>query len=115
MDQSCGGFDLLFEASGATSALTQGLTLLRRGASLIQVGTLPAQVTLPFNDIMARELTVIGSFRFANVFDTALRLMTSGRIKAIDTISAVYPLSDMQLAMDRAIAKKDVIKVQIKP
>mgnify|MGYP006074951387 CR=1 FL=1 len=115
MDQSYGGFDLLFEASGATSALTHGIPLLRRGASLIQVGTLPAQVTFPFNDIMARELTVVGSFRFANVFDTALRLMTSGRIKAINTISAVYPLSDLPMAMDRAVAKKDVIKVQIEP
>jgi L-idonate 5-dehydrogenase len=115
MELSSGGFDLMFEASGATLALTRGLGLLRRGATLVQVGTLPAQVTLPFNDIMAQELTVVGSFRFANVFGIALRLMSSGRIGAGDAISAVYPLSEMPLAINRAMAKTDVIKVQVEP
>lgn len=109
------GFDLLFEASGAIPALVQGLTMVRRGATIVQVGTLPADVTLPFNDIMARELTVVGSFRFANVFGTALRLITTGRIDAGQVISAIYPLSGMVEAMHRAVAKTEVIKVQIEP
>ena len=112
---SGGGFDVMFEAAGSAPALVQGLRLLRRGASLVQVGTLPADVTLPFNDIMARELSVFGSFRFANVFGTALHLMASGRITAQKVISAVYPLSDLPAAMDRAVTKTDVIKVQIEP
>lgn len=112
---SRGGFDVMFEAAGSAHALVQGLTLLRRGATLVQVGTLPADVTLPFNDIMARELTVVGSFRFANVFGTALHLLATGRIAAQRVISAVYPLSDLPAAMDRAVAKTGVIKVQIAP
>jgi len=112
---SNGGFDVMFEAAGSAPALIQGLRLLRRGATLVQVGTLPADVTLPFNDIMARELTVFGSFRFANVFGTALQLMATGRISTQKVISAVYPLSDLPAAMDRAVAKTDVIKVQIAP
>lgn len=112
---SRGGFEVMFEAAGSAAALVQGLTLLRRGATLVQVGTLPADVTLPFNDIMARELLVIGSFRFANVFGMALQLMTTGRIAAQKVISAVYPLADLPAAMDRAVAKTDAIKVQIAP
>lgn len=112
---SRGGFDVMFEAAGSVPALVQGLRLLRRGATLVQVGTLPADVTLPFNDIMARELAVFGSFRFANVFGTALHMMASGRIAAQKVISAVYPLSDLPAAMDRAVSKTDVIKVQIEP
>jgi len=112
---SNGGFDVMFEAAGSAPALVQGLRLLRRGATLVQVGTLPADVTLPFNDIMARELSVFGSFRFANVFGTALHLMASGRIAAQKVISAVYLLSDLPAAMDRAVKKIDVIKVQIEP
>ena len=110
-----GGFDVMFEASGSPSALVQGMALLRRGGTLVQVGTLATEVTLPFNDIMARELTVAGSFRFANVFGTALHLMANGRIDAAKVVSAVYPLPDMHAAMARAIAKTDVIKVQIEP
>jgi L-idonate 5-dehydrogenase len=112
---SHGGFDVMFEAAGSSAALVEGLRLLRRGATLVQVGTLTADVTLPFNDIMARELTVFGSFRFANVFGTALQLMATGRIATQNVISAVYPLSNLSAAMDRAMAKIDVIKVQIEP
>lgn len=113
--RSDGGFDVMIEAAGSALALVQGLRLLRRGATLVQVGTLPAEVTLPFNDIMARELTVAGSFRFANVFGVALQLMAAGRIAVKQIVSAVYPLSELPAAMDRAIAKTDVIKVQIEP
>ena len=109
------GFDVMFEAAGSAQALVQGLGLLRRGATLVQVGTLPLEVTLPFNDIMARELTVFGSFRFANVFGTALNLMANGQIAAQKLISTVYPITELSYAMNRAVAKNDVIKVQIKP
>jgi L-idonate 5-dehydrogenase len=112
---SHGGFDVMFEAAGSAPALLQGLRLLRRGATLVQVGTLSGDVTLPFNDIMARELTVAGSFRFANVFGMALQLMATGRIKPGRVISAVYPLSDLPAAIDRALAKSDVVKVQVEP
>lgn len=112
---SRGGFDVMFEAAGSAEALIQGLALLRRGATLVQVGTLPADVTLPFNDIMARELTVFGSFRFANVFGMALQLMTTGRVAVQKVISAVYPLAELPVALDRAMAKTDAIKVQIEP
>ena len=112
---SRGGFDVMFEAAGSAAALVSGMAMLRRGATLVQVGTLPSEVTLPFNDIMARELTVYGSFRFANVFDTALQMMAAGRIPAGKVISAVYPLSDLPAAMDRAVEKTDVIKVQVEP
>lgn len=112
---SRGGFDVMFEAAGSAAAVLQGLALVRRGATIVQVGTLPADVTLPYNDIMARELTVVGSFRFANVFATALTLMATGRINAGRVISAVYPLDEMPTAMARAVAKADAIKVQVEP
>ena len=105
--------------TGATGvlggAIAQGLAAARRGATIVQVGTLPATVTLPLNDLMARELKLVGSFRFANVFTTALGLVESGRVDVRPLISAVYPLTDVAAAMDRAVAKADTIKVQLEP
>ena len=112
---SGGGFDIVFEASGSEAALAQGLAAARRGATIVQVGTLPASVTLPLNDLMARELKLVGSFRFANVFTTALGLVESRRVDVRPLISAVYPLTDVAAAMDRAVAKADTIKVQLEP
>lgn len=115
IELSRGGFDIAIEAAGAARALQQALAVARRGATIVQVGTLPPEVTLPLNDVMARELNLVGSFRFANVFGIALDLVSSGRVHIAPCVSAVLPLDSAQTAMQRAIAKLDVIKVQVEP
>ncbi|MFN0193982.1 MAG: L-idonate 5-dehydrogenase [Aestuariivirga sp.] len=115
LEISQGGFDFVFEASGSAQALAQAIAVADRGATIAQVGTLPTPVTAPLNSIMAKELNFIGSFRFANVFATSLELAASKRIDLSSLISAVLPLSDMQKAMDLAIGKNEVVKVQIEP
>ncbi|MDB5529831.1 MAG: hypothetical protein JWR51_2934 [Devosia sp.] len=110
-----GGFHVVFEASGAPPAVPLSIALARRGATIVQIGTLPADVTAPLNTIMARELSYVGSFRFANVFAIALDLMASGRVDVAPLVNAVMPLDEMASAMDRAIGKDGVIKVQVEP
>jgi L-idonate 5-dehydrogenase len=110
-----GGFDFVFEASGSPYALAQAIAAADRGATIVQVGTLPTPVTAPLNSIMAKELNFLGSFRFANVFATALDLAVTKKVNLTALISAVLPLSDMQKAMDLAVGKNEVVKVQIEP
>jgi L-idonate 5-dehydrogenase len=112
---SQGGFDFVFEASGSPEALSQAIAVADRGATIVQVGTLPPPVTAPLNSIMVKELNFIGSFRFANVFATALELAISRQVNLTALISAVLPLADMQKAMDLAISKNEIVKVQIEP
>jgi L-idonate 5-dehydrogenase len=112
---SQGGFDFVFEASGSAKALAQAIAATERGATIVQVGTLPTPVTAPFNSVMAKELNFVGSFRFANVFATALELAVSRKVNLTTLISAVLPLTDMQKAMDLAIGKDEVVKVQVEP
>jgi L-idonate 5-dehydrogenase len=112
---SQGGFDFVFEASGSAQALSQAIAAAERGSTIVQVGTLPAPATAPLNSIMAKELNFIGSFRFANVFATALDLAVSRRVNLSALISAVLPLIDMQKAMNLAIGKREVVKIQIEP
>ncbi|MDA3949181.1 MAG: NAD(P)-dependent alcohol dehydrogenase [Spirochaeta sp.] len=108
-----GGYDLVFEASGAPAALSFAYETAARGARVVQIGTQPASVTLPANLVMSKELTVFGSFRYAHVYPTVLAMMSSGRVDVGDMISAVYPFSEMQTAMERAVAKERVVKVQV--
>jgi L-idonate 5-dehydrogenase len=110
-----GGFDVVIEAAGSAAALGQALEVTRRGGTIVQVGTLPASVTLPLNVVMARELTIAGSFRFANVFATSLALMASGRIDVRPLITSVFPLAEVDAAIRAAMDGKDGIKVQIEP
>ena len=114
-DLAPGGFDVVVEAAGSAQALEQGLHAARRGGTIVQVGTLPGSVTLPLNLVMARELALVGSFRFANAFQTAITLAAQGRIDMRPLITAVYPLADLPVAIEAAIHDRRNIKVQIAP
>ncbi len=108
------GFDVIFEASGAPVALRQAFDWVRLGGTIVQIGTLGTEdVPVPANQMMTREIQFIGSFRYGNVFDEAIRLIGSGRVDLEPLVSAVFPLGQLPQAMRRALAKDDVVKVQI--
>jgi 2-desacetyl-2-hydroxyethyl bacteriochlorophyllide A dehydrogenase len=108
------GFEVIFEASGAPPALRQAFTLARPGGAIVQVGTLGTEeIPLPANLLMNRELQFIGSFRYGNVFDEAIRLAASGRVNLQPLISRVFPLPQAAEAMAQASAKDNSIKVQV--
>jgi L-idonate 5-dehydrogenase len=108
-----GGFDIVFEASGAPAALAFAYRAAAKGARIVQIGTLPPSVDLPANLVMARELTVFGTFRYAHVYPTVLEMMRTGRVDVASMISAVYSYDEFQEAMDRAVSRDGVIKVQV--
>ncbi len=113
MEISGGGFDVVFEAAGSTHALIHALKIVRRGGTIVQVGTLPPEVPIPANLIMSKELTVVGSFRFAHVFPMALQFAASRRINVAPLISKTFPFDETAQAMAMAVAKDGVIKIQI--
>lgn len=108
------GFDVIFEASGARQALRQAFDLVRSGGTIVQIGTLGGDdVPLPANLLMVKEIKLIGSFRYGNVFDEAIRLVSSGRIDLKPFITGVLPLSQINEAMKLAADKVVALKVQV--
>jgi L-idonate 5-dehydrogenase len=108
------GFDVILEASGAPPALRQAFDLVRPGGTIVQIGTLgTADVPLPANLVMVREIQFLGSFRYGNVFEEAIRLVASGRLDLRPLVSQVFPLSRASEAMICASARDQVLKVQM--
>ena len=108
--------DVAFEVSGAPSALSAALATVRRGGIIVQVGTLPPEgMHLLANQIMARELDVRGSFRFGNVFDTAVNAIANGRVDVKPVLSGTHPLTDAVKAITLARDKTRSMKVQLRP
>jgi L-idonate 5-dehydrogenase len=107
------GFDLIFEASGAAPALDDSLRMIRRGGTIVQIGTLPDEVTLPANKIMTKELTVLGSFRYAHVFSMALNLLEQRRIDVRPLISETFTFEKVPEAFERGAERGDSIKLQV--
>jgi L-idonate 5-dehydrogenase len=114
MDLSEGGFDFVFEASGAAPALRSGIELARPGATIVQIGTLgTAEIPLPVNRLMTKELTMMGSMRYGNVFDEAIRLVAAGRVDLRPLINGVFPLDETMRAFEFMADKARSFKVQI--
>jgi 2-desacetyl-2-hydroxyethyl bacteriochlorophyllide A dehydrogenase len=107
------GFDVVFEASGSPAALAFAYEVAARGGRIVQIGTQPPELALPANLVMSKELTVLGSFRYAHVYPLVLDLLADGRVATDDLISAVYPYDHMQDAMERAVGKSGIVKVQV--
>ena len=100
------GFDVLFEASGSAAALRQAFELVRRGGTIVQIGSLSEPETpLPISQLLVRELQLVGSFRYGDVWEQAIRLAASGRVNLQPLISDVLPLRQAREALELASAR----------
>ena len=107
-------FDVAFEVSGAASALSNCIELVRRGGSIVQVGTLPVGgIHLFANQIMVKELDIRGSMRFGNVFSRAVRLLESQRLNVQPILTGRFPIAEAAKALQLAFDKTVSMKVQI--
>ncbi len=108
------GFDVVFEASGAPPALRQAFDLVRPGGTIVQIGTLGTEdIPLPANLLMNREINFMGSMRYGDVFDDAIRLVSASRINLRPLITGVLPFADAGEALRLAADKSQALKVQI--
>jgi L-idonate 5-dehydrogenase len=110
------GFDTVFEASGAPAALRAAFDLVRPGGTIVQIGTVgTADIPLPVNELMVREINFRGSMRYGDTFDEAIRLVAGGRIDVSSLINHVFALEDAVKALHFAADKSLALKVQIQP
>ena len=107
-------FDVAFEASGSLPALNACIAAVKRGGTVVQVGTLPHE-PLPFvvNDIMAKELDFKGAFRWGIEFDWAVEYIASRRVDVSALLSGQFPLTRAVEAFSLARDKTKSTKVQL--
>jgi L-idonate 5-dehydrogenase len=106
--------DMVFEASGTPAGLSSAIMAVRRGGTVVQIGNLPGgSFPVPANAVMAKELTLVGTFRFGHEFDEAVALIASGSIDVEQIISAERPLSAAPAALRLALDRSQSMKVML--
>jgi L-idonate 5-dehydrogenase len=94
--------DLVFEASGAPAALGPVLRATARGGTLVQVGNLPGTpAPAALGDLVTREITWIGSYRFVEEIDDALLALRAG-LDLTPLITHRFPLARAEEALSVA-------------
>ncbi len=107
-------FDVAFEASGSFAALKTCLAAVKRGGTVVQVGTLPHEpLPLVVNEILVKELDFKGTFRWGIEFAWAVEYIASRRVDVTPLLSGQFPLAEAVRAFELARDKTRSTKVQL--
>jgi L-idonate 5-dehydrogenase len=106
-------YDCVFEASGALPAFVAALNGLKKGGTLVQIGTLPDELTMPGNIIMAKELNVLGAIQYSGEFKEIIEMLRDGRLHIADLNTHRFPFEQTVDAIDFAISGSESLKVQV--
>lgn len=107
-----GYFSVLYECSGATSALAAGIAAMRPRGVALQLG-LGGDMTVPMMLVTSKELDLRGSFRFHEEFAIAVQLMRAGLIDVKPLITHTFALDDAATAFATAANRDVAMKTQI--
>jgi L-iditol 2-dehydrogenase len=94
------GVDAFIDASGAPSAVGDGILAVRPAGRVVLVGSGAESMELPTQRIQNRELVLTGVFRYANTWPTAIALVESGRVDLDAMVTARFPLEKAAEALD---------------
>jgi L-idonate 5-dehydrogenase len=107
-----GSFDVMFECSGNERALRDGLEVTRPRGVVVQLG-MGGDVSLPQTVIVAKELSISGSFRFHAEFALAVKLINDRRMDLSPVITGSFPMQEAVAAFELAGDRKRAMKILI--
>jgi L-idonate 5-dehydrogenase len=107
-----GTFDVLLECSGNQRALRDGLEVMRPRGVIVQLG-LGGDVSISQNTIVAKELSICGSFRFHAEFALAVQIINQRRIDFTPVITRTFAMQQANEAFALASDRKRAMKVLI--
>jgi L-iditol 2-dehydrogenase len=90
------GVDLVVEAVGRNETVAASIESVRKGGTVILVGNISPQVTLPLQKVVTRQIRLQGSCASAGEYPRSIALMASGAIDVKPLITAVAPLEEGQ-------------------
>ena len=86
------GADVAFEVVGAAPTVAAAVGSVRKGGSVTLVGNLAPKVELPLQEVVTRELTLLGTCGSSGEYPACIDLMSRGLIDVAPLITAVAPL-----------------------
>ncbi|CAH0223182.1 zinc-binding dehydrogenase [Microbacterium sp. Bi128] len=97
-----GAFDVVLECSGVPQSISAALRAVRIAGTVVQVGMLPdAERSVNLAPFIAKEVRYLGSFRFADEIDQAIRLLVE-RPAIEAAITHEFPLAEAETAFATA-------------
>jgi L-iditol 2-dehydrogenase len=110
------GADLAIEAVGRSETVTAAIESVRKGGTVVLVGNISPQVTIPLQKVVTRQIRLQGSCASAGEYPRAIELLASGAIRVQPLITAVAPLAAGPEWFERLYAREpNLMKVVLTP
>ncbi|MEI6876579.1 MAG: galactitol-1-phosphate 5-dehydrogenase [Spirochaetota bacterium] len=110
------GVDRSFEAVGASAPIRTAIAATRKGGSVTLIGNASPSVDLPLQEIVTRQLSLLGSCAVAGEYRRVIELMAAGVLDPMPLVSAIAPLSEGQAWFERLYAREGgLLKVVLEP
>lgn len=90
------------ECSGAQFSVNLGVYATRPGGVFVIVGHGPTQVNFPVVQLVANEIEILGSFRYINTWQTAIDMISCGKINVKPLVSHRFTLEQTLQAFETA-------------
>jgi len=108
--------DALIECSGNAGALVDGINALRPAATAVAVGMQPDPSTVvPLDRLQIREITLTGTFRYANAYPAAINLAAAGRVDLDALVTGRFTLDESERALRAGEDDPGSIKAVVLP
>jgi L-iditol 2-dehydrogenase len=110
------GVDVAMEAVGQSDTVNAAIASLRKGGTVVLVGNISPEATLPLQRVVTRQIRLQGSCASAGEYPEAIALMASGAIRVKPLITAVAPLAEGPQWFERLYAREpNLLKVVLTP
>lgn len=109
------GADAVLDASGSVDLLRSAISLLRSGGQLAPVALYKKNLDIELNELVTRELGLIGCYGYGPEFGEALDMVREDRLRPGLMVTAAYDLGSVVSAFDAQADVTQHIKVQVRP
>ncbi len=110
------GVDIAVEAVGKTETVNTAIDSVRKGGSVVLVGNIAPEITLPLQKVVTRQIRLQGSCASAGEYPRAIELLSSGAIRVKPLITAIAPLDQGPQWFERLYAREpNLMKVVLTP
>jgi L-iditol 2-dehydrogenase len=110
------GVDLVVEAVGRNETVGSAIASVRKGGTVVLVGNISPDVTLPLQKVVTRQIRLQGSCASAGEYPRAIELLSSGAIEVKPLTTAIAPLDDGPQWFRRLHAREpNLMKVVLTP
>lgn len=94
------GVDSVIETSGNKNSIVYSLKIVKKGGKTVWVGLGNVNVTIPYDNITFKDISIEMIFRYKNTYKPIIRLLESKMVNFKDWVSHRFKLDEIQEAFD---------------